>query len=117
MDLSEIEARLNAITPGTWMVAERTANVMVATESDPIIWWAETGRYSGDAEFIAHAPEDIAALIVRVHELESQQLESLAKAWDEGRSDSIEIYGDGYATYSMRVIEAVNPYRALMGGE
>lgn len=62
--LKEIRDRLNAATPGPW---EATANGRVlgpprpqhANERDI----ADTALQGGDAEFIAHAPEDMSCLL------------------------------------------------------
>ena len=58
MDTTEIEARLAAATPGYFSIAEKICQ----------------GRDGGEAlvEFIAHAPEDIRALLDEVRRLQAQ---------------------------------------------
>lgn len=83
LDLEPIEARLNAATPGPWWllneytephqdgdewhiyarVGNRVPRVVDNTE-DQLTW--------PDAEFIAHAPTDVAALIAEVRRLRDE---------------------------------------------
>ena len=70
MDLQAIEARLEAATQGPWDVdtIPETGESRVVVRSntgDPMldVSVATHGVRSEDAEFIAHAPEDIRALI------------------------------------------------------
>ena len=70
MDLQAIEARLAAATPGQWDVdtIPETGESRVVVRSntgDPMldVSVATHGVRAEDAEFIAHAPEDIRALI------------------------------------------------------
>ena len=62
MSIESIKARLEAATPGPWHRAIYTnSRCGVDAKDDPVI---EPSPYLGreDAEFIAHAPQDIAAL-------------------------------------------------------
>ena len=70
MDLQEIEARLEAATPGPWdfETIPETGESRVVVRSntgDPMldVSVAPHGVRAEDAEFIAHAPEDMRALI------------------------------------------------------
>jgi hypothetical protein len=83
VDLSAIEARLDAATPGGWTF----------WEWDMSVWQSSSKRYvagietythgtpsitKGDGEFIAHAPEDIRALLALV-KLQQKKLDTVAK--------------------------------------
>jgi hypothetical protein len=100
--LAEIRARLEAATPGPWEWDYNTLGSDIAEVAEPSL---TCGRYciggsvridikADDAQFIAHAPEDIAWL-----------LEQLADAWDEG--------AEAYATRYERdeSLPLTNPYR------
>ena len=87
MDLQAIEARLKAATPGTWQGQEFVYNppedagtpvikqgngglVAYALRSGAVEHqWYDRPQCDADAEFIAHAPEDIRALIAEVTDL------------------------------------------------
>ena len=68
-ELNEIEARLRAATPGPWYVpgawptTDRWRPVMSRPKRIAVIG----SIIDYDATFIAHAPEDIAALLAEVH--------------------------------------------------
>ena len=80
LDLEPIKERLAAATPGPWKAKEDSWDgySVVIDDSGPgvsiiaeqIGQGEDKGR--GDAEFIAHAPEDIAALITEVETLRGQ---------------------------------------------
>lgn len=101
VDLDAIEARANAATPGPWghystgsyVYATRTK---VCQLEDP---WIANGNQRNDAAFIAHAREDVPALIAEVRRLR----EELAVA--EGRAAQgaylvAVIHGDGGQYYA-----------------
>lgn len=78
IDIDEIEARLKAATPGPWLVAYDADhpmnggmpfNFVVATIGNDTIAEDLCGY---DARFIAHAPEDVAALIAEVRMLRAE---------------------------------------------
>ena len=76
MDLQEIEARLEAATPGPWdfeTIPETGESrvVVFSNTGDPMldVSVAPHGVRAEDAEFIAHAPKDIRALIDEVTDL------------------------------------------------
>ena len=78
IDIDEIEARLKAATPGPWLVAYDADhpmnggmpfNFVVATIGNDTIAEDLCGD---DARFIAHAPEDVAALIAEVRRLSAE---------------------------------------------
>lgn len=74
MNLEEIEARLAAATPGPWAWASAPAEGSSETPAEYLAN-ALTGagpHASFDAEFIAHAPEDIRALLAEVKRLQAQ---------------------------------------------
>ena len=78
-DLTPIKARLDAATPGPWAVVDDLA-VTAAPEvggddsclSIVIPAIVEFTPRAADAEFIAHAPTDIAALVAEVERLQEQ---------------------------------------------
>ena len=92
MDLQAIEARLEAASPGPW-----TAQPF-EDEGSPIVGsghevglvayalragavcdkWYDKPQCEADSEFIAHAPEDIRALLAEVH-AQKQKLEAAKK--------------------------------------
>ena len=74
--LDTIEARLNAATPGPWVRAARGGeqshdSIWPAdvTALDRIAFIENTDDHPGDADLIAHAPEDLRALIAEVRRL------------------------------------------------
>lgn len=71
LDLDPIRARLAAATPGPW--DHNTAAELIQTEKgDAIVvpaWFGEDLPRWDDAELIAHAPADIAALVAEVERL------------------------------------------------
>ena len=73
MDLQAIEARLEAATPGPWdfdtIPETGESRVVVRSNAgDPMleVSVATHGVSAEDAEFLAHAPEDIRALLAEV---------------------------------------------------
>ena len=86
LDLEPIKERLAAATPGPWdfHVLPQSVGITVATihsEQGPreTCWTADLPPEIGgmgtekDAEFIAHAPEDIAALVAEVERLRAER--------------------------------------------
>lgn len=75
LDLDAIEARLKAITPGEWHYwspgEEERFRVDIEGRWIAFKVWDEN-----DAQFIANAPADIAALLQRVEELEAKLTEA-----------------------------------------
>ena len=66
-ELDEIRGRLEAATPGPWMVRSDHAVAQVAHstgEQKTTVTYGPT--YRSDAEFIAHTPVDIARLLAAV---------------------------------------------------
>ena len=85
LDLEPIKARLEAATPGPWdfYVLPQSVGITTATihsEHGPreTCWTVDLPPEIGgmgtekDAEFIANAPEDIAALVAEVEQLREQ---------------------------------------------
>ena len=82
LDLDAIEARAKAATPGPWVVDKDAFGIGVIAESqigipdnDPEgVYIADCYKKSAEvhAEFIAHAREDIPALIAEVRRLEGE---------------------------------------------
>lgn len=101
----DIRARLAAITPGPW----RAFNYC-EFEDDSIMppddaWWLDGPEFVSydefslfketDAAFIAHAPDDVRALLARVAELEAA-LRTIAESGDRpGKLDDLQ-YQRGY---------------------
>jgi ABC-type molybdenum transport system ATPase subunit/photorepair protein PhrA len=69
LDLDAIERRANAATKGPWTVSD-LGNVVAGKYLVSLgNWWHKNRE---DMVFIAHAREDIPALIARVRELEGR---------------------------------------------
>ena len=78
-DLAVTEARCSAATPGPWWSSQRQAAVQVGSRG---AWWCppfSVNETQGikDADFMAHAREDVPALVVRVRELEKALAEAI----------------------------------------
>ena len=67
--VSEIRARLDAITPGTWVRRERHGAVVAKTETSSTVIVCGMAD-EGNEAFIAAAPADVAYLLARVAALE-----------------------------------------------
>ena len=82
--LAAIAARAEAATPGPWEVAD---DFLMADAGTVISNQDEQGGPSwnddDDAEFIAHAREDIPFLLALVTELQGQLADAREKTWDE----------------------------------
>ena len=83
-EIQEIEARLEAATQGPWdfeTIPETGESrvVVFSNTGDPMldVSVAPYGVRAEDAEFIAHAPEDIRALIAEVKRLEAWKREAV----------------------------------------
>lgn len=91
--LSEIEARLKAATPGPWKRYEAEWYQQVISNPDPrpeMYKHSDIAERVGarvNAEFIAHAPEDMAYLLDRIKQLEEEVrlLDEEATALEHGR--------------------------------
>jgi hypothetical protein len=79
----EIQERLDKATPGPWEAVEVARSVYGTPIHSPIGTGARMDEGAhianafSDAEFIAHAPEDIAWLLARVAELEALETAEL----------------------------------------
>lgn len=88
----EIRQRLEKITPGEWFcrINGRTASVLLAADGSAIalLQQVQKPQVPLNADFIAHAPTDIAALLERVEQAEKvlRHLMTLA-AWDDFATD------------------------------
>jgi hypothetical protein len=89
LDMDAIEARAKLATPGPWDVERRDYDNLHDCQGDRsrVVlsrdtfggWETQTGLVpTADAEFIAHAREDVPALCARVRELEARRDELLA---------------------------------------
>jgi hypothetical protein len=82
-DLPAIKARLDAIT-GPWAIGDRSSrNVIAGMDRHCVAQAADaipTKHWSPNADFIGHAPEDIAALLAEVERLRAA-LAALAIAY------------------------------------
>ena len=114
LDLEPIKERLDAATPGPWdfYVLPQSVGITVATihsEQGPreTCWTVDLPPEIGgmgtekDATFIAHAPEDIAALISEV-ERRREQVEAVKKIV---RSPGITTVKGSPADRIMRILE------------
>jgi len=97
IDLEAIEARANAATPGPWIYASDNGVGVVGTTDEQTIWFyslptllrnCAAGVTEADASFIAHAREDIPALIARIRQLEA--------ALEVAQGHSAEVYKKGF---------------------
>ena len=92
IDLDEIEARANAAAKGPWKFPHRDYPGVVTSHLG-CLWNPETGEINdpSDAEFIAHAREDVPALVAEVkrlrRELECAQT-ALTEAFDEADAEA-----------------------------
>ena len=73
MDLEAIKARCEAATEGPWEFADVAREVWVSGGNIDVVS-GEDGAYISDAdgEFIAHAREDVPALVAEVERLQKQ---------------------------------------------
>jgi hypothetical protein len=90
MDLEAIKQRAEKATPGPWDITENTVHVGDEYGSDfryivPIDDMRPDQPRVEDAAFIAHARDDVRALVARVEELELV-LQRLVDACDENYS-------------------------------
>lgn len=78
--LQQIEARCDAATPGPWVLFHRAGITEVQTIGDcPIAGWQgfdnghrAVGKHKDNGEFIAHAREDIPALLEEIARLRAE---------------------------------------------
>lgn len=90
MDTDAIRARVRAISPGRW---ERRGCDVHADDDPAPLFVGRTnsgvagGRPEADAEFVAHAPQDVAALLVELAVLrtEATHWRLIAQAATAGR--------------------------------
>lgn len=71
LDLDAITARAEAATEGPWSTSQSTRNSRLYGINEPLGYvtlHAETVTLN-DAEFIAHARQDVPALVAEVHRL------------------------------------------------
>lgn len=71
LDLDAIEARANTATPGPWAVSEDYSDVLAPDGSQLASYWNPTSE-TENGEFIAHAREDVPALLAEVRRLRAQ---------------------------------------------
>lgn len=103
--IAEIEARLNAATPGPWRWGAGRSEVLcedgiIAADGSAV--FVNCGRGSGepscdDADFIAHAPDDIRDLLAELQaarEREGKLREALEKIIEMNRQHAEDQYGD-----------------------
>lgn len=120
--LNEIRERAEKATAGPWSRSKRYKLNLVAP-SDQIIGWSPGlstklegtligGVNAANADFIAHARDDIPLLLAEVDRL----LAKIADAWDEGRHAGVELVNTG-AAFTTRRHDAENPYRSLAEGK
>lgn len=93
VDVDAIRARVRAVSPGRW--ERRGGDVHVGDERVPLfVGRAPNGTAGGqpeaDAEFVAHAPQDVAALLVELAVLrtEAAHWRLVAQAATAGRGRS-----------------------------
>jgi hypothetical protein len=126
-ELAAIAARCKAATPGPWHVEgsefdedcrEHIAPHALVGPDDRTIWSSGGGEYRhpdmATAQFIAHAREDVAALVERVEALEAErtaiavQLQRLAPTWShETKSWTMRQADDGPYTLWSAAAETI----------
>ena len=83
----QIRKRLEAATPAPWFVKETAVTVTIKKKRDNIVsmpkkcGWKMREQTNKDADFIAHAPEDIAYLLQQVEKLK-EALEFFTKNYE-----------------------------------
>lgn len=97
--IAQIQARLDAATPGPWedRVDDRTDEVDVFHDQEQVSFVASCGdksqpRVLADAMFIANAPEDVAFLLSQLAEVTNQRDQARTHrraAWDAGYAAAI----------------------------
>lgn len=127
--LDAIEARLRAATPGPWQLGWEEDSSWVAFVSEhgdqQDDYWrtitanaASDGRDRADAEFIAHAPEDIAALVAAVRERDAAlaRVEALAESlvWKRPKVSPCAEYGFACCG-SEAMCDAMSPSVSVVG--
>ena len=65
--LNDIDSRANAATPGPWKRSEDYSDVLAPDGSQLASYWL-----TADGEFIAHAPEDVRALLAEIRRLRAE---------------------------------------------
>lgn len=65
---TEIAAREAAATPGPWR-QRSDAGIVTDADGQPLAVFGTSGPHCADAEFIAHAPEDVRWLLAEVKRL------------------------------------------------
>ena len=83
--LAEIDRRRARITPGPWRTYEAYKSLGIEVDEDGPMLFIETGGVTyacnpADAEFTAHAPQDIADLRAEVARLRAQVADALARS-------------------------------------
>lgn len=90
LDLDAIEARRAAATPGPWRVethAPTLSRLVRSEDGTLVIDFGYVGnRTQADAEFVAHAPEDIRAMAAEIRALRSERDELRGKFADAAAS-------------------------------
>lgn len=86
LDLDAIEARANAATPGPWhWEAEDDCRTLVAADLpnvEPLLFFDDGWAQPCDREFVAHAREDVPALVAEVRLLRAIAEDALQRRWD-----------------------------------
>lgn len=75
--LADIAARATAATPGPWTVSEDYADILGPDGDQIASYWNPTSE-TRNGEFIAHAREDVTALLAEVHRLTNELAEEKA---------------------------------------
>ncbi len=78
--LQEIKDRIDRTTSGPWWYDSYSTVFSGSGENTDIVCWVPQRERSADADFIAHAPSDIKALVTKVERL-SNELDEIR--WDQ----------------------------------
>lgn len=84
--LEEIKGRIEKATPGPWKAKKNCAGSFVVhgegTDESYFAWLCSRGETSADFDFIAHARQDMPALIAEVEQLQTAQLKAFNAGYD-----------------------------------
>lgn len=91
VDLETIEARANAATRGPWRMGTRGWPDVVMTPYG-CLWDPYMGRINDieDGDFVAHAREDVPALIAHIRDLEGR-IEQTESGWQRTNAELIRV--------------------------
>jgi hypothetical protein len=114
--ITQIEARLEAATPGPWELDEIPETGECGVFGGPNFWYSEghamvcANAYYDDAGFIANAREDIPYLLAALRAAEAREQEAKAIGWDEAVIKTLAAVNG--SIFDLAYVAANNPYRS-----